>query len=82
MSSFKRTASLAYRGLHNYLRKIPFGISIEVTHSCNAQCAHCHLGGPVKENRAAPERYGELVRQIKPVVAQLSGGEPLLRKDL
>ena len=82
MSGFKRTTSLAYRGLRNYLRRIPYGISIEVTHSCNAKCAHCHLGGPVKENRASPEKYGELVRQIKPVVAQLSGGEPLLRKDL
>jgi MoaA/NifB/PqqE/SkfB family radical SAM enzyme len=82
MSGFKRTISLAYRGLYNYVRKIPFAISIEVTHSCNANCAHCHLGGPVKENRASPEKYGELVRQIKPLVAQLSGGEPLLRKDL
>ncbi|MDH4218054.1 MAG: radical SAM protein [Candidatus Aminicenantes bacterium] len=82
MDSLRRSLSLARRGLRNYLIKRPLCISFEVTHSCNAKCSHCHLHGPVKEDRASPERLGEICREISPVVAQASGGEPLLRKDL
>jgi MoaA/NifB/PqqE/SkfB family radical SAM enzyme len=60
----------------------PLCISFEVTHSCNAKCKHCHLHGPVEEDRASPEKLGEICRELSPVVAQASGGEPLLRKDL
>lgn len=82
MDSPIRLFSLAKRSLSNYFRKRSFCVSFEVTYRCNARCKHCHLGGPVHEVRATPQRYGELCRQIKPVVAQVSGGEPLLRKDL
>jgi MoaA/NifB/PqqE/SkfB family radical SAM enzyme len=82
MDSFRRTLSLAARGGRNYLTKRPLCISFEVTHSCNAMCKHCHLHGPVEEERATPERLGEICRELSPVVAQASGGEPLLRKDL
>ena len=77
-----RTFFLAGRGIKNYFVKRPFCVSFEVTWRCNARCKHCHLGGPVDEKRALPQRYGELCRQLQPVVAQVSGGEPLLRKDL
>lgn len=77
-----RTFSMAKRAIKNYFSKRPFCVSFEVTHRCNARCLHCHLGGPVEEKRASPQRYGEICRKIKPLVAQLSGGEPLLRKDL
>lgn len=79
---FARIISLAKRGIKNYFTKRPFCVSFEVTHSCNARCKHCHLGGSVDEERTTPQRYGELCQQIKPVIAQLSGGEPLLRRDL
>lgn len=82
MDSTIRTLSLAKRGLRNQLTKRPFCISFEVTHSCNAKCKHCHLHGPVEEERASAERLGDLCRELSPVVAQASGGEPLLRKDL
>lgn len=82
MASIRRTLSLAARGGRNYLTKKPLCISFEVTHSCNAKCKHCHLHGPVEEERASPERLGEICRELSPVVAQASGGEPLLRKDL
>ena len=82
MSSLARKISLAKRGIKNYFTKRPFCISFEVTHNCNARCKHCHLGDPVDEERATPQKYGELCQQIKPVIAQLSGGEPLLRRDL
>jgi MoaA/NifB/PqqE/SkfB family radical SAM enzyme len=81
-NSFFRDLSMAKRSIANFFTKRPLCVSFEVTYSCNARCKHCHLGGPVEEERASPERYGELCREIKPVVAQISGGEPLLRKDI
>jgi MoaA/NifB/PqqE/SkfB family radical SAM enzyme len=82
MASIVRTLSLAKRGVKNYSTKKPLSVSFEVTYACNASCKHCHLGGPVVEERAAPEIYGTLCEQIQPVVAQVSGGEPLLRDDI
>ena len=82
MNSTARTISLAKRGILNYFSKRPFCVSFEVTYSCNARCKHCHLGGKVREERAEPQKFGERCRELKPVVAQVSGGEPLLRKDL
>ncbi len=82
MNSLGRTISLATRGIKNYFTKRPFCMSFEVTYHCNARCKHCHLGGTVNEERTTPQRYGELCRELKPLVAQVSGGEPLLRRDL
>jgi len=82
MSPFSRTISLAKRGVRNYFTKRPFCVSFEVTRNCNAKCKHCHLGGTREEVRATPQKYGKICAEIKPVVAQVSGGEPLLRRDL
>lgn len=84
MNSFIQITSLASRGFINYFRKKPLCVSFEITYRCNARCKHCHLGGQIdKENETATaQRYGEICRELKPVVAQVSGGEPLLRKDL
>ena len=81
-SCYTRIGSLLYRGIRNYLTKRPLAVSFEVTHSCNARCKHCHLGGPVNEVRASPKKFGEICQELSPLVAQVSGGEPLLRKDL
>ena len=82
MSPTKRSISLAVRGAVNYVRKRPLCVSFEITYNCNARCKHCHLGGSAPENRAAPEELGRISRELSPVVAQVSGGEPLLRKDV
>ena len=83
MSSTQRTLSLALQGISNFFTKGPFCVSFEVTYCCNAHCKHCHLGGAVdNEVRAGADRYAEICRKIKPVTAQVSGGEPLLRKDI
>ena len=83
MADVLRTLSLAKRGIRTYFTKRPLTVSFEVTYSCNAHCKHCHLGGYIKgEELASPERFGELCQEIQPVVAQISGGEPLIRKDL
>jgi len=57
-------------------------VSYEVTLSCNCNCRHCDLGGYIEnETQIGPEQYADLTRHLKPLVAQISGGEPLLRKD-
>jgi MoaA/NifB/PqqE/SkfB family radical SAM enzyme len=82
MMSKRRALSLARRGVVNYFAKRPFCISFEVTYSCNARCKHCHLGGPVEGKLASAEEFGRAAQELKPVVAQISGGEPLLRRDI
>lgn len=66
----------------NLLRKYPLSVSFEVTHACTANCWHCNWGGPIKETRRTAEEYAQICRELKPVIAHLSGGEPLARGDL
>ncbi len=74
---------IARGGIHNYITKYPIVVSYEVTLSCNCNCRHCDLGGVVKdEKQIAAEAYRDLTQRLKPVAAQISGGEPLLRKDI
>ena len=74
---------LATRGIYNCVTNNPLVVSFEVTLSCNCNCLHCDLGGMIKdENQLQPRDYGNLVRLLKPPVVQISGGEPLLRKDI
>ena len=82
MNSLIRTLSLTKRGVINLFTQRPFCVSFEITHSCNAHCLHCHRGGMVDEQRATPQRFAEAFQELKPLVIQISGGEPLLRKDV
>ena len=70
------------KGLWNAARKYPLTISFEVTHACTANCWHCNWGGPIKETRRSPEEYAAICRDLKPVVVNVSGGEPMARGDL
>ena len=83
MMSKRRSVGLLGRAMRSLLFKGPLCTSFEITRRCNARCRHCHLGVPVKdEKQASPERFGEICREIKPVTILVSGGEPLLRKDV
>ncbi len=74
---------LAGYGARNYITKHPIVVSYEVTLSCNCNCHHCDLGGVLPdEKQITPEEYRDLTQQLKPLAAQISGGEPLLRKDI
>lgn len=74
---------LAKRGIYNYITSRPLVVSYEVTLSCNCNCRHCELGGIIKnEMQLQPDDYANLTRLLKPPVVQISGGEPLLRKDV
>jgi len=75
---------LATRGIYNYAtHQHPLVVSYEVTLSCNCNCRHCDLGGIIKdEKQIKSDEYGKLTRHFNPVAVQISGGEPLLRKDI
>ncbi len=55
-------------------------INIEVTKRCNARCDFCDYW----REKSPPELedYGPAVRKLQPLSVTLTGGEPLLRKDL
>lgn len=74
--------SLAGRAVASYVLRRPWCASFELTHNCNARCHHCHRGEAVAENLATPQKLLEVCRELRPIVAILSGGEPLLRRDL
>ncbi|HUU27724.1 MAG TPA: radical SAM protein [archaeon] len=79
----KETTAILSRGIPAYLKGYPTVVSFEMTHSCTANCHHCNMGGRVEdEKRIAPADYQRLMRTLKPVIVQISGGEPLLREDL
>ncbi len=77
-----RKAKIVARTLRNMLIGKPITVSFEVTYNCNARCEHCDLGDYVKEPRLGPEAFARWIEDLRPAVAQISGGEPMLRKDL
>ncbi len=81
---FKRAARMISRGTWSFLTDRPLVVSFEVTHSCTADCRHCDKGGikPEPAGLLQAADYRRLRAELKPMAVQLSGGEPLLRKDL
>ncbi len=72
------------RGTWSFCTSRPLVVSFEVTHSCTANCQHCDKGNikPEPPDLLRPEDYRRLRSELKPMAVQISGGEPLLRKDL
>lgn len=57
-----------------------FNINLEVTKRCNARCNFCDYW---KEKAPAElDSYVDVIRKLKPLSVSLTGGEPLVRKDL
>jgi MoaA/NifB/PqqE/SkfB family radical SAM enzyme len=78
-----QSLSVIVRGSLNYMTARPIVVSLEVTDSCTCWCRHCDHGGPKDDSRnLQPEDYRRYVRALRPAVAQISGGEPLMRPDL
>jgi len=76
-------ASLVRRAVTSYVLKRAYCASFELTYNCNARCQHCHRGPLIpKERLATPQRLLEICREVQPIVAIMSGGEPLVRKEL
>lgn len=79
----KETSAILSRGIPAYLMGYPTVVSLEITHSCTADCNHCNRGGLLdKEELIGPDDYRRLMKTLRPVIIQVSGGEPLLRNDL
>lgn len=73
-----------WRGIIYYLRCVirrrPNWVNIEVTKRCNARCDFCGYW----DEKGSPELddYSPIVKAFRPVVLSLSGGEPLIRRNL
>jgi len=81
---FLRATRMIARGTWSFCTDRPLVVSFEVTHSCTANCRHCDKGGmkPDPPGLLRAEDYRRLRAALNPMVVQLSGGEPLLRKDI
>jgi MoaA/NifB/PqqE/SkfB family radical SAM enzyme len=73
--------ALAMRWAGCLLRRQPLRhMTIEVTKRCNARCSFCPYWEEPRGRELAD--YSPIVGQFKPLVVTLSGGEPLVRRDL
>jgi len=81
---FSRAARMIARGTWSFWTDRPLVVSFELTHSCVANCRHCDKGGlkPEPPGLLRADDYRRLCSLLKPMAVQLSGGEPLLRKDI
>ena len=71
------------QGSMNWKAGRPIVVSFEVTDSCTCYCRHCDHGGPRDMSKdLKPADYKKYMEVLRPVVVQVSGGEPLLRDDL
>lgn len=71
------------QGSLNWLAQRPIVVSFEVTDSCTCYCRHCDHGGPKDMSKdLKPSEYKKYMEVLKPIVVQVSGGEPLMRADL
>jgi MoaA/NifB/PqqE/SkfB family radical SAM enzyme len=81
MKKLRQTLRLAGRAVRHKLTRYPLVLTtIEVTKRCNAKCPFCSYwqeAPPVELDDYAP-----IVRHFRPLAITLSGGEPLLRRDL
>lgn len=84
MSRQKLTASRKVKGLlklvKSKVQKRPFLAILEITNYCNARCDFCDYWKTKKY--PVLDDYVDVVRKIDPMLLNISGGEPLLRKDI
>ncbi len=69
-----------------YNRDKPSAISVDITSACNLRCPFCSAeAGPARPDDLTLEDiipFVEQVKKYKPTPFALSGGEPLLKKDM
>ncbi len=82
--STARKIAVAARAAKNMAIGRPVTVSFEITFNCNADCLHCNWSRHIhiEEPKLGPEVWAKRLLELKPAVAQISGGEPLLRKDV
>ncbi len=69
-----------------YSRTRPLSLTLALTFDCNLRCSFCAVhGGAVRPNELTVDDIDlvlEQARKFKPTPFYLSGGEPLLRRDM
>ena len=71
------------QGSLNWFTQKPLVVSFEVTNACTCYCKHCDHGGPRDTSSDLnPADYKKYMEVLRPCLVQISGGEPLMRKDL
>ena len=71
---------IGFKYYRNKLQGRPLSVNLEITKKCNAKCDFCDYWKTKQEN--VIDDYGPIVKKIDPVMVTLTGGEPLLRKDI
>lgn len=77
---WRRNLATLVRLPHVAMGGYPTVANIELTRRCNARCDFCRYPGTREDARL--DDYVPVVRRLKPLVAVLSGGEALMRRDL
>ena len=84
MLTRKMTPARKFRAVLKYIKvrvqRRPVLVNLEVTKFCNAGCDFCDYWQTKKSPKL--DDYVETVRKINPIMVSLTGGEPMLRKDL
>lgn len=68
----------------------PYLVALNLTERCNLSCAHCYLDAKVLKEGAVDELHTEDLKRVLSEIAEvgpeamvvLTGGEPMLRRDL
>jgi MoaA/NifB/PqqE/SkfB family radical SAM enzyme len=66
--------------LDGRVRGRPLSVSVEVTKRCNARCDFCDYW-KIADRDDMPD-FADVVQRFDPLVVVLTGGEPMLRRDL
>lgn len=71
----------------NKERYVPLVMSYNVTRECNMKCSHCYINATDKKledelSTAEAKKVIDQIHQVSSPLLILSGGEPLLRKDI
>jgi len=57
-------------------------VVLEVTGRCNLSCSYCYRGDATQSDLNDPSRVLDQLTETKPYFVNISGGEPLLLKDI
>jgi MoaA/NifB/PqqE/SkfB family radical SAM enzyme len=80
MISPKDGVSGTAKYIYTRLSRRPKLVNLEITKLCNAGCDFCDYWQTRHEERLTD--YSSVIKKINPLVVVITGGEPMLRKDL
>jgi len=80
MISTDQAVNAVAKFLYNKATKRPKLVNLEITKLCNATCDFCDYWQTKHEERITD--YRPVIKKINPLVTVITGGEPMLRKDL